>query len=193
MKSATAYLVILLSVLVLSGCMANATNEEISQMCENLVGMRSKGTGINEASALAKLEKDFAGRKEQIQIEIKSEQRQWDDELQAKLEAIGADLTDKEKEEKAEELAEEKKKLEEEFQAQKDDIATKRAKDIENLGPAKQKAIEAVKAKAAKLKTKMTEEISKCVEEARTKGVSQKMAQCRINAQTTDEYWNICI
>ena len=131
-------------------------------------------------------------QKAQIEAEIKSEQKQWDDELQAKLAKVGEGLDDKAKEEKAEELAEEKKKLEEEYTKKKDDIAAKRAKDLEKLGPAKKKAEARIKEKAAKAKAKKEEEAKKCVDEAKAKGVTQKVAKCRIEAKSADEYWNKC-
>ena len=54
------------------------------------------------------------------------------------------------------------------------------------------KAIDEAKKKAADNKVAFKAAVDECVAKSKQEGVSQKIAQCRITATSSDKYWNGC-
>jgi len=56
----------------------------------------------------------------------------------------------------------------------------------------KKDAVASAQKKAEENRTAWDEAVDQCVTQAKSEGVSQKVARCRIGADSTDKYWNIC-
>ena len=159
-------------------CVPAATDGEIAQMCENLVGLRADGPLPVEKDLLARVEEDFKAREKKLVDWRAKDLKGWDDELAAKLEKAEND--------------EEKAKLNEDYAKKKEVTSKQFDPDFQALGPSKEAAIKEAKKKVVDEKAERDEEIKKCVTEAKNEGISQKVAQCRIKADSTDAYWNQC-
>jgi hypothetical protein len=160
------------------GCIPNATDDELKQMCENLVKLRGDIDNSSEAQLIAAEEERF--KKEAIRLEDwkARDLKGWDDELQAKLAGV--------------EKEEEKEALQAEYAKKKAITASKHDPGIAALDGKKKQAIEAAKKKAVENQAAWDGAVRDCTEKARQEGVSQKMAQCRITASSVDQYWNAC-
>jgi colicin import membrane protein len=158
--------------------MPAATDDEITKMCDSLVRLRGEVDG-SSAEELAKTTKERIDREEKRLKDWKArDMKGWDDELAAKLAAT--------------EDEEEKKKIQEEYTKKKEVSASKHDPGIAAIAEKRKTAMEEAKKKAAENKAAWDAAVSECVAQAKKEGVSQKVAQCRITAQSTDEYWNKC-
>ena len=163
---------------VVVSCIPAATDAEIGQMCENLVGLRADGPLPVEKDLLARVEEDFKAREKKLVDWRAKDLKGWDDELAAKLEKAESD--------------EEKAKLNEDYAKKKEITSKQFDPDFQALGPSKEAAVKEAKKKVADEKAGRDEEVKKCVGEAKNEGISQQVAQCRIKADSTDAYWNQC-
>ncbi len=193
---------------VATSCVPQATDEELNQMCENLVKLRGK-IELKPADALVtKIETDFADKKKRLGERQERDLKNWDDELAAKLKELEekeakAKEEDKGKKKKKkkgkkdeaeeeEDFAAQKKKLEEDYASRKEATKKKYAEELKKIGPEKDKAVADAKKKAGEAVGKKKEAVDKCVADAKKEGVFQEVAQCRIKATSTDQYWNVC-
>ncbi len=163
---------------VVVSCIPAATDAEIGQMCENLVGLRADGPLPVEKDLLASIDEDFKAQEKKLVDWRAKDLKGWDDELAAKLKEAESD--------------EEKAKLNEDYAKKKEITSKQFDPDLQALGPNKEAAVKAAREKIADKKAERDEEVKKCVEEAATEGPSQQVAQCRIKADSTDAYWNQC-
>ena len=163
---------------VVVSCVPAATDGEIGQMCENLVGLRADGPLPVEKDLLARVDEDFKTREKKLVDWRAKDLKGWDVELAAKLEKAETD--------------EEKAKLNEDYTKKKEVTSKQFEPDFQALGPAKEAAVKDAKKKVVDEKAGRDEEVKRCVAEAKNEGPSQKVAQCRIKAQSVDAYWNQC-
>ncbi len=164
--------------IVVISCIPAATDDEIGQMCENLVGLRAGAPLPLEKDLLAKVDEDFKARDKKLVDWRAKDLKGWDVELAAKLEKAETD--------------EEKAKLNEDYTKKKEVTSKQFEPDFKALAPAKEAAIKDAKKKVVEAKAERDEEVKKCVAEAKNEGPSQQVAQCRIKAQSSDAYWNQC-
>ncbi len=159
-------------------CLPKATDEESKQMCENLVKLRGEIEMVTVKDAVNVVQKDFTSQKADLEKRKTRELEVLDEELNARL---GEVKDDKEKE-----------PIKEEYTKHKQEVETRYAGKIEGLAPAKAKAEQDAKEKAQAAAQQAAEAVETCVAESQKDGVTQKVAQCRISASNTDEYWNVC-
>ena len=181
MKKVILTLVVIAVFNVVTACVPDATEQEKTAMCKNLVNLRSGGEPKSEAELVKDVKDDFVKRKKHLEDWKARDLKGWDDELASKLKK----LTDDKKEE-------ESAKLKEDYAKKKKITVEQFEPDIAKLGPEEVKAIEMAKKKAVALKQERQAKVKECLDKAATEGVNQKVAQCRANAKTVDKYWNIC-
>ncbi len=174
MKVLSAFLILLSA----SSCVAPATDQEITAMCENLVKLRRE---VNMDS-LEKLTKDVNEQYAREEIRLKEwkerDLKGWDDELQTKLSSMTNEK--------------EKSALTEEYKKKKEITAGQHDPGINELPGKLAEALEEAKRKAADNKAAFDAAVKACFDQSKREGVSQKSAQCRIKAETPDKYWNAC-
>ena len=169
---------LLLASAVVTGCMAKATDQEIQTMCENLVKLRGEVNTDPEEKLIADVKESFQREEKRLKDWKARDLKGWDDELAAKLAATEND--------------EQKKALDEEYAKKKEVTASKHDPDIQALPEKMNKAIEEAKKKAEDNKAAFKAAVDECISKSKKEGVTQKVAQCRIGATTTDQYWNSC-
>jgi len=173
---------LIMAVLVWSGiatsCAPAATDQELNDMCGNLVDLRSQKKIPTEEEVLSKVEKSFKSKEKNLKDWKNNDTKFLDNELKTKLEKLKSDK--------------EKKALEEDYDKKKEIGTKKFDADTKALGQAKAEEIEEAKDTITKQVAKRAESVKKCVEEAKKEGINQTLAQCRIKAQSKDKYWNAC-
>lgn len=167
--------------------MPDATEQELKAMCENLVKLRGDIDSTTLQERTVKIEKDFAKRAERIESSKKKELEAWDQELEAKIKEMTSEEGDKEKASE-----EDIKKEKENYAAKKADVEKRYAEQTKRFDPDKAAALKEAKEKVAKSEADFAEDTKECLAEAKKEGVTQKVAQCRASATSTDQYWNKC-
>jgi hypothetical protein len=167
-----------LAALYAAGCVPSATDDELKQMCENLVKLRGDIDDSSEKALIAAEEERF--KKEAIRLKDwkARDLKGWDDELAAKLAEV--------------EKEEDKEALKAEYEKKKAVTASKHDPGIAALDGKKKQAIEDAKKKFIENQAARDGAIRDCVDTAKTEGINQKVAKCRIGATSTDQYWNAC-
>lgn len=166
------------AMLWVTACMPAATDDELNQMCDNLVKLRGEISKASEKELIAAEEERF--KKEEIRLkEWKARDlKGWDEELEAKLAEAKKD--------------DEKEALKAEYAKKKAITASKHDPDINALDGKKKEAIEAAKKKAKENEADWEAAVQECIDKAKAQGITQKVAQCRITADSVDHYWNRC-
>ncbi|MCP4674974.1 MAG: hypothetical protein GY854_05605 [Deltaproteobacteria bacterium] len=159
-------------------CMPAATDAELEQMCDNLVRLRGEVDMSTVKERVAKVEESYSREEKRLKDWLKRDIQAWDKELDVSLQELKTD--------------EEKEKLKAEYAAKKEVTRKKHQPGIEAIGPKKEAAIKEAKKKFEESQAEFKKAATKCVEDARKEGVSQKAAQCRIKATSKDQYWNLC-
>ena len=159
-------------------CTTSATDEEIAAMCDNLVQLRGEVSNPSVETLISDIEVRFDKQQKQLEESRMREQRVLNEELQTKLEAAGKD--------------EDKEALKAEYAVKIKEISANHAPGIAAMDAQKKEAVTSAKEQAQENKAAWDEAVNQCVTQARSEGVSQKVARCRINADSTDKYWNIC-
>ena len=177
MKNSVTVTVSIMTLLAV-GCVPNATDAELNQMCEILVELRGEVDRSSEKELIAAVEERF--KKEAIRLKDwkARDLKGWDDELAAKLKEV--------------EKEEEKTALTEEYAKKKETTASKHDPGIAALGGKKKEAIAEAKKAAVENQKAWDQAVAECTDAAKKEGVSQAVAQCRIKADSTDKYWNAC-
>ena len=160
------------------GCVAKASDQEMQSMCENLVKLRGEINTDPAEKLIAEVKEEYQREEKRLKDWKDRDLKGWDDELNAKLASAADDA--------------EKAALTEEYTKKKEITASKHDPDIQALPEKMNKAIEAAKKKAEDNAAALKAAVTECVTQAKKEGVSQKAAQCRIKATTTDQYWNAC-
>jgi hypothetical protein len=160
------------------GCIPEATEQEMKAMCENLVKLRGEIDLSDEAELIAEVEEEFKREAKRLKDWKERDLKGWDDELTAKLKALTDDA--------------EKESLKAEYEKKKQITASKHDPGIAALDGKKKAAIDAAKKKAVENRGLYAKAVEECVSKAKKEGVSQKVATCRIKANSTDAYWNAC-
>jgi hypothetical protein len=192
--------ILILTTMLLSSCQESASDDELNAMCDNLIKVRGEITIPDAAKLKADIEADFAAKKKHLEEWKAREMKSWDDELKSKLAALDkeeADKKGKKAKKKGAKKSEDdekdpKKQLQEEYAKKKSIGAAQFDKDIAALAPAKEEALSSIKDKIVKMQAEYDSAKQQCLKQAKSEGVSKKLAQCRINAQDKDAYWNRC-
>ncbi len=159
-------------------CVTQATDEEISSMCDNLVQLRGEVSNPSAETVISDIEVRFDKQTKQLEENRMREQKALNDELKAKLDAAEDDA--------------EKEKLKAEYDTKLKEMSAKHEPAIAAMAAQKQDAVNAAKQQAEENRAVWNEAVNQCVTQAKKEGVSQKVARCRIHADTTDKYWNAC-
>lgn len=178
-------------------CFPEATEDEIKQMCANLSKLRGESALKPVSELTAEINRRFEDRKTRFENRQARDLKALDDELAAKLKELDEAEAEKPKkkakgDEEEPALEEKKKSLQEEYEEKKNKVKARFAGLLKDLAPQKEEALEKAKKKHEKDKVEAEKASQKCIEDAKKQGVKQKLAQCRINADSVDKYWNIC-
>ena len=165
--------------LSLVSCFPAASEQECEKMCENLLILRADLDRSTAKELVDEVVEDFKKEEKRLRDWMERDLKGWDEELEAKLAEAKSD--------------DEKKKLKAEYEKKKEITKGKHMPGIEELLPKKKQKIQEATAKAKENQDEWDAALSKCKSEAIKEGVTQKVAQCRIAAKSTDEYWNICL
>ncbi len=178
MKKATLVFGVILVGLCAVACLPDATQQEMEQMCGKLIDLRGEVEIVTVTDAVTVVKKEYQKRHQELAGKQAGE-----------LETLG-----QENEEALAKAAndEEKAKIEKEMTAAKEAIIARYKPQIEQLKPQRDTAVKEVAQKAEQSKAKWEEAIAECVATSKKEGVMQKVAQCRVNAQSLDQYWNAC-
>ena len=163
---------------VCTGCIKEASEQEIRAMCKNLVKIRGEVDLSSEAELIAQVKESFKKEEKRLRDWKARDLKGWDDELEAKLKGIEDEA--------------EQEKLKAEYAKKKEVTASKHDPGIDGLGDKMKKAIESAKKKAVENQGLYAKKVEECVAEGKKEGVSQKVAQCRMKAENPDTYWNVC-
>lgn len=161
-----------------TGCVTKATDQEIQSMCENLVKLRGEVSTEPVEKLIAEVKESFLREEKRLQDWKARDLKGWDDELAAKLVEAADDAA--------------KSALQAEYAKKKEVTAAKHDPDIQELPEKMNAAVKEAEKKAEDNKAAFKAAVDECIGSSKKEGVSQKAAQCRINAQTTDKYWNSC-
>jgi len=159
-------------------CVEKASEEQLKQMCGNLVKMRGEVDVSSAAERIAKVEEKFAKEEKRLTDWMERDLKGWDEELNAKL----AEAKDEK----------EKKDLADDYTKKKEATKAQHVPGIEELKPKKEAALKEAKAKAEAAKTEWAKAVDDCLKAAANEGTSRSVAECRIGATTVDKYWNVC-
>jgi hypothetical protein len=176
-KQALLVVSVLMGIWVMS-CVTPATDEEIESMCNNLVELRGEISNPAVETMVSDIQVRFDKETSQLEANRTREQKMLNEDLQAKL-----DATDNE---------EEKAKLKEEYASKIQEVASKHEPGIAAMTAKKQEAVEEAKKQADQNRAAWNEAVTQCTTQAKNEGVSQEVARCRIQADSTDKYWNAC-
>lgn len=174
---------VLIAVLLFSGvhsvaCIEKASEEQVKQMCENLVKMRGEVDTSSAEERVAKVTEKFVREEKRLTDWMERDLQGWDDELNGKLAEAKDDG--------------EKQKLTEEYANKKEATKAQHTPGIEELKPQKEAALKEAKAKAEEAKVEWSKAVDECLKGAAKEGTSREVAECRIGATTVDKYWNVC-
>lgn len=161
-----------------TACIPSATDEELGKMCENLIRIRGEIDASTIEEMTAAIKERFQREEKRLTDWKKRDLKGWDDEMNAKLEAT-------------EDVAE-KAQIAADYAKKKQVTASKHDPGITALPKKMAAALEDAKKKVAANQSAWAAAVTSCVAEAKKEGVSQKVAQCRISADSTDKYWNGC-
>ncbi len=172
-----------LALFVLAGifataCVTSATDEEIGKMCDNLVKLRGDVDASSVAEKSAEVKERYQREEKRLKDWKARDLKAWDEELEAKL--------------KATEDEEEQAKLKEEYGKKKAITESKHDPGIAELPKKLEAALAKAKAEVDENQKAWKAAVDECAAKAKKEGVSQKVAQCRIAAESTDKYWNSC-
>ena len=193
------------------GCEAKATGGQINTMCMKKLELQGKLRGTVEADEVARVEEEYRVKEESLKKEMARDLKGMEDVRQQKLKDIengqAPPLTEEETAAIIEKMIEadpSKKKIEEltpeqikEEQTKKGEaVVAKRKKEITDqferllskLGPQKKYAIRDVKKYVKKRKKEADESKKGCLEAAEKKGVTEKVATCRAQAKSKEDY-----
>lgn len=165
----------------LSGCLPKATDQEIEQMCENLVKLRGGADLTPLEERIARIDKELEARKGDIEKRYETEAEALARNLEGRLAELGEDATE-----------EEQAAIEESDAERKAEAARNRDEALEHLGSDREQRVAEAGKRLEQGRSKAAAGIRECADEARAVGVTQKLAQCRIEATSTDQYWNLC-
>ncbi len=159
-------------------CLPKASEEDCNKMCENLLNLRGEIDTSTEKERIAKVEAQFQKEEKRLTDWMAKDLKGWDDELNAKLAQLKKNK--------------EKKSLEEEYAQKKEVTRQQHLPGINDLKPKKEAAIKKAKEDAAASSATWKKALDECVAEALKEGTPKKIADCRIAATGTDQYWNTC-
>ena len=159
-------------------CVTQATDDELNEMCDNLVDLRGEIPNPSVETITGDISMKFDKQTKQLEASRTQEQNMLNKEMQEKLEAAKTD--------------DEKDEIRKEYKERIEEVSSQHAPRMAAINAEKSEALEGAKKTAAENRSLWTEAVGQCVADAKKEGVSQKIARCRIQAKTTDKYWNGC-
>ncbi|HUT76249.1 MAG TPA: hypothetical protein VM285_01090 [Polyangia bacterium] len=166
---------------LLAGCLPAATDQEIARMCENLVKLRGEVDLVPIDKRISEIDEEMAARKADIEKSNASTLAGLSADLQAKLAELGEKAT-----------AEDRAKVEQENAAKTTEAEAQKAEALARIEPDREARVVDARKKAEEARASAAASIEECTKKAKDEGVTQKLAECRIQAGTTDKYWNLC-
>ena len=166
-----------LGVLLVS-CVTPATDDEIESMCNNLVQLRGEIPNPNLETIVSN-----------ITVRFDQEKKRLEESNKRRQEALKAEIRDKLNAAKKEK---EKTEIKREYEAKLHEMASKHQPKVAAMNDRKSGAVAGAKKKAEVARSEWDYAVNECVAQAKKEGVGQEVARCRIQAKTTDKYWNGC-
>ena len=130
---------------------------------------------------LKEVEEDFAAKKKDLEKRHADSLAAIERDLEAKIAELGEEPDE-----------DEKKEIEEANAKRRQELVKSHEEALAALGPDKEKAAAEAKKEFEADQTKGAQKVEECVSKAADEGVTQSVAQCRIEAESTDAYWNQC-
>lgn len=176
------------------GCEAKATDEQLQAMCKNMLELKGTMRGTDEAKEAARVAEEYRIKEENNKKEMARDLQGMEDVRAQKMKDIEAGQAPPLSEEEAKDLTPEQikeaqiKKAEEIIKKREKEITEEAERLLAKLGPQKEYAIRDAKKYAAKRLKEAKEAETGCIEAAKQKGVTEKVATCRAQAQSVDDY-----
>ncbi len=176
------------------GCEAKATDDQLQAMCKNMLELKGTLRGTDEAKEAARVEGEYRIKEETLKKEMDRDLRGMEEVRAQKMKDIEAGEAPALSEEEAEDLTPEQikeaqiKKAEEIVEKRRKEITEEAEGLLAKLGPQKTYAIRDAKKYAAKRLGEAQEAEKGCIDAAKKKGVTEKIATCRAQAQSKDDY-----
>ncbi len=175
-----------LAVLVVTqgmGCASKATDDQLETMCDHLLEISGDKRGTKEEDEVTRIEEEYAVKEKNLKDEMARDLKGMDDVLTQKRSDVEAG------EGSAEEKEATLKAAEENIAKQKKDITDQFERLIKVLGPQKKYAIRDAKKYVKKRQTKAQEAQKRCVEDVKKREITVEKYECRMKAETRDEYF----
>jgi hypothetical protein len=166
---------------LLTGCLPAATDQDIAKMCENLVKLRGEVDLTPIEERIAGIEGELAAKKANLGKRHAATLERLGADLQAKLAELGETAT-----------PEDRAKVEQENAAQKAEADKQQAEALARIEPDREARVAEARKQAEAASASAAAAIDECAKKAKADGVTRKLAECRIQAETTDKYWNLC-
>jgi leucyl aminopeptidase (aminopeptidase T) len=159
-------------------CVTQATDEELSEMCDNLVNLRGEVPNPSVETITSNISVKFDEETKRLAASRSAEEESLKEEMETRLEAAKTDA--------------EKSEIREEYKARLEEVTTAHAPKMAAIRAQKSEVIQNAKNRAEENEALWTEAVNDCISKSKKEGVPQRVARCRIQAQTTDKYWNGC-
>lgn len=166
------------TILCVSGCITKATDEELESMCDNLVRLRGEIPKPSSAKIESDISMRFQEKAKTIEQNNQSEIQFLTEEMNEKIEAAATDK--------------DKAAIQDEYEKQMNAVKARIKPELEAMTAKKSRALEEAKVKVKESEEEWHAAVETCIADAKKESVSQKLARCRIQANSTDKYWNVC-
>jgi hypothetical protein len=163
---------------LLCGCMADAAPEEIQKMCENFARLNGVDKVPTKATLAADVDQMFSQLEKDAKVARDEQVKLWENDLKVQLAAAKDDAA---KASLQSLMDERKKQADEKLQL-----------DLAAFTPRRAEELAKVDALIKAAKAELEGQIKKCTDKANAEKVSQKVAQCRIDAKTIDKFTTMC-
>ena len=162
----------------MSGCVTKATDEELENMCDNLVKLRGEIPKPSSARIESDITMQFKEKAKELTQSQENRISSLTEEMNQKIEVAATD--------------QEKATIQGEYGEKIEAVKAEIKPELEAMNAKKSEAIESAKSKVKESEAKWRTAVETCVADAKKESVSQKVARCRIDADSTDKYWNVC-
>ncbi len=183
------------------GCGNKATDEQINKMCANQAELTGEMRGTSEKEEIVRIEEEHKVKEQKLKDELARDLKGWDDVVKQRIANLEKEeeKTPKEKEgteeeeektpeEKAKEKEDKKKEILEDSKKKKQALKDAAEPFFKKLKPNKERAIRKVKEYVKERQQKAQKYLKKCAAKAKKEGVTEEIANCRINTVRKEKY-----
>lgn len=159
-------------------CEPRATEEETKEMCSKLVELRGEVEVVTVKDAITVLDESYAQKEKEILAQKQTALTNLDGEL---TEALGEVKKD-----------DEKTKVENEFAARRETLNAAYAAKLDELKPEREAEADKITQRAELSRAEWEKAVDACLSDPLIKGTTQRVANCRLQSASLDEFWNSC-